>query len=59
MNWRDKPITEKQKECIETMMEFSCYPIPAFRGMTRGEASDYIDQYGELAYENVDSPTFG
>ena len=59
MSWRDKPITEKQKECIAEMQEFSYYPIPIFDGTTRGEASDYIDKYGKLAYEDVNSPTFG
>ena len=59
MNWRDKPITEKQWQCIEDMQEFSCYDIPAFTGTTRGEASDYIDKWGKLAHEDVDSPMFG
>lgn len=59
MNWRNKSITDKQKECITTMQEFSNYYIPCFEGTTRGEASDYIDKYGKLAYENVDSPMFG
>lgn len=59
MSWRDKPITEKQKDCIAEMQEFSCYPIPLFTGTTRGEASDYIDKYGKLAYEDVNSPMFG
>ena len=59
MSWRNKPITEKQKECITAMQEFSHYPIPIFNGTTRGEASDYIDEYGELAHENVNSPMFG
>lgn len=58
MRWRDKPITEKQKNCIAEMQEFSHYPIPLFTGTTRGEASDYIDKYGELAYEDVNSPEF-
>lgn len=59
MSWRDKPITEKQKDCIAEMQEFSHYPIPLFTGTTRGEASDYIDKYGELAYEDINSPMFG
>ena len=59
MNWRDKPITDKQRECIESMQEFSPYDLPAFTGTTRGEASDYIDKWGKLGHEDVNSPTFG
>lgn len=59
MSWRQEPITEKQKECIQAMKEFACYPIPNFTGKTKGEASDFIDKYGELAHENVNSPTYG
>lgn len=59
MTWRDKEPTEKQLECIATMMEFSPYPLPQFTGTTRGEASDYIDKWGKLAHEDTNSPTFG
>ncbi len=59
MGWRDDPITDKQKMLIEDMMEFSDYPLPRFTGTTKGEASDYIDKYGKLAHEDVNSPTFG
>ena len=59
MGWRDDPITEKQKECIQDMIEFSDYPLPKFIGTTKGEASDYIDKYGKLAHEDVNSTTFG
>ena len=59
MTWRYKEPTEKQLECISEMMEFSSYPIPKFVGTTRGEASDYIDKYGKIAYEDVNSPKFG
>lgn len=59
MDWRDKPITDKQAEYISDMMEFSAYPIPPFNGDTRGEAADYIDRYGKLAHEDVNSKTFG
>lgn len=58
-DWRDDPMTDKQKELIEDMMEFSYYPLPRFTGSKKGEASDYIDKYGKLAHENVNSPTFG
>ena len=59
MNWRDCEITEKQKQLIEELQEFSDYPLPEFKGTTRGEASDYIDKWGKLAHENVNSPMFG
>lgn len=59
MIWRDKEITERQKECIDAMIEFSCYPLPTFTGTTRGEAADFIDKYGKIAHENVNSPKFG
>lgn len=59
MNWRDKEMTEAQKQLIADMNEFSSYPLPKFTGTTRGEASDYIDKYRELAHENVNSPMFG
>jgi len=59
MGWRDDPITEKQKALIEDMMEFSTYPLPRFTGSTKGEASDYIDKYGRLAHQDVNSPMFG
>ena len=59
MNWRKKRITEKQKKCIEAMCEFSCYPLPAFTGTTRGDAADFITKYGKIAHENVNSPKFG
>ena len=53
MSWKDDPITEKQKEFIEGAMEFSPYPLPEFKGTTKGEASDWIDKYGKLATENL------
>ena len=58
-NWRNDPITDRQKTCIEAMMEFSAYNIPKFTGTTKGEASDYIDKYGKLAHEDVNSSTYG
>lgn len=39
--WRDLPITEKQREFIETMQEFV---DERFTGTTRGEAADYINR---------------
>lgn len=58
-NWRNETMTEKQKQLIDDMQEFSCYNIPLFTGTTKGEASDYIDTYGKLAHEDVNSPVFG
>lgn len=58
-HWRDDPITDRQKQCIEDMQEFSCYPIPRFTGMTKGEAADYINEYGKLAHEDINSKMFG
>lgn len=51
--WRLRPITEKQKEIIDDMQEFSSYSLPKFEGATRGEASDYIEKWGRLAYEST------
>ena len=52
-SWRLRPITDKQKEYIEDMQDFSIYPLPAFKGQTRGEAADYIDKYRKLAHESA------
>ena len=57
--WRKDPVTKKQKKCINAMREYSAYPLPPFKGTTKGEASDYIDKYGKRAHENVNSPMFG
>lgn len=59
MNWRDKEPTISQIACIMEMQEFSIYPLPVFEGKTRGEAADYIDKWGKLAHEDVNSPMFG
>lgn len=58
-DWRNDKPTEKQIDCINAMMEFSCYSIPRFTGTTKGEACDYISKWGKLAHENVNSPKFG
>ena len=52
MSWRDKPITDKQMNLIECIMEFSYFDPPKFIGTTRDEASDYIDKYAKLAFED-------
>ena len=58
MGWRDKPITDKQRAVIEDIMEYCSYNPPKFNGTTRGEASDYIDKWGKLTY-NEDPNGFG
>ena len=60
-DWRSKKPTEKQIQCIKDMMEFSWYSLPPFDFVngTRGDASDYIDKWEELAHEDVNSKTFG
>lgn len=57
MSWRELEPTEKQLALIAEMQEFSDYPLPVFKGKTRGDASDYIDKYGKIAHERVDSWT--
>lgn len=52
-NWRDDAITEKQREYIVEMQEFSPYPLPEFTGTTKGEAADYIDKWAKLAHEST------
>lgn len=53
--WRDEPATEKQKNLIAEMHEFSLFPLPLFTGKTKGEAADYIDKYIKLAHEDFDA----
>lgn len=52
-NWRDDAITEKQREYIVEMREFSSYPLPEFTGTTKGEAAEYIDKWTKLAHEST------
>lgn len=52
MRWEQKEITEKQMNLINYIMEFSFFNPPKFEGTTRGEASDYIDKYAKLAFED-------
>lgn len=47
-DWRNDPITEKQEQMIATIEENAIMNdafIPPFSGNTKGEASDYIDNY--------------
>ena len=52
-DWRNDPITEKQKELIQDAMEFSPYPIPPFKGTTKGEASEWIRKYAKKAMKST------
>lgn len=48
MSWKSDPITEKQERMIAAIEENAIMNgafIPAFQGKTKGEASDYIDNY--------------
>lgn len=53
-NWRNDPMTEKQRRLIFEMNEFSEFPLPTFHGTTKGEASDWIDQNMSRAHEHFD-----
>ena len=52
-NWRQEPITKKQKTYIAEMQKVSHFPLPQFEGKTKGEAWDYINKYNELTYINL------
>ena len=54
-NWRNDKITEKQMNYIIEMNEFSDFHLPVFSGTTKGEASDYINKYQQLAHERFNS----
>ena len=53
MSWRNDPVTEKQMQLIQDIQEFSEYHPPAFKGKTKGEASDYINAHIKLAHERI------
>ena len=53
-DWRNDLATEKQLAYIREMQEFSDFPLPRFTGSTKGEASDYIDEWSRLAHEAFD-----
>jgi hypothetical protein len=52
ISWRDKKPTQKQLDLIAEMEEFSDFPLPAFKGTTRGEAYDWIQKNWDLAHES-------
>ena len=53
ISWRDKEPSEKQLNLIAEMQEFSEYPLPDFKGTTRGEAHDWIESNWKLAHESI------
>ena len=50
-NWKQEPVTEKQKKLIMEMREFSEHSIPVFVGTTKGEAADYIDKWLAISHK--------
>ena len=46
-------ITDKQLKYIREMQEFSEYPLPAFTGKTKKDATEYIQKYSKLAHEST------
>lgn len=59
MSWRDEEITANQLQLISVIQEFCLFSVPKFDGKTKGEASDYIDKYARLAFDNANSPKYG
>ena len=55
----DEPITVKQKEFIESIMDFAEPPVPEFKGSTKREASIYISKYADRVNTNAWSITHG
>ena len=51
LTWKDEPAIEKQLKYIEEMQEYSVYQLPKFTGKTKGEASEYISRYNDMAHE--------
>lgn len=51
-SWRDKLPTEKQIRLIRDIEEFAERNVPHFDGTTRGDASDWIAKYGDMAHES-------
>ena len=54
MSWRYDLATEKQKQLIRDMNEFSEYPLPDINleNATKGECSDYIDANFARSHES-------
>lgn len=54
MEWRNEPMTAKQRDLIAEMNEMSQFPLPKFEGTTKGEASDYINANLKKSFECMD-----
>ncbi len=48
----DEPITAKQQEFIDDIMDFAEPPAPEFNGKTKKEASLYISKYANRVNVN-------
>ena len=55
----DEPITAKQQEFIDNIMDFAEPPVPEFNGTTKKEASVYISRYANRINVNSWSITHG
>ena len=55
----DEPVTAKQRDFIESIMDFAEPPVPEFRGSTKKEASAYISKYVDRVNTNAWSITHG
>lgn len=54
MDWRLEPITRKQVAALKTADDW--FTFDRLEGMTKGEASDYIEEYykdGRIIEENI------
>ena len=58
-DWRNDPVTEKQKQMIAGMQETAGMNgaiIPEFTGKTKVEAIDYISKYINECYQSAYNP---
>ena len=54
-----KKPTRQQRKYIAELQAKSMYPLPAFLGTTRDEATNYIEKYRAMAYMNQWATTSG
>jgi len=57
-SWRNDPITDKQKEMINSIYNACKYlgdNLNEFKGTTKGEACDYISKYSHFLQMASDS----
>ena len=63
MSWRNDPVTEKQLQFIDRRRENAgmngAIPLPVFRGKTKGEAFDYIDENIGKQFISFDASSHG